>query len=177
MRTPLPALVFATTLLASSAPVAQACGDKLLVLGHGVKYNHFTPSYRPSIIAYVPDSVPQAAAVNDPQFQAELRKAGVNLRLVQQADVLTEALQSGKYDVILVDLQDAAMVDQQVKSAAVSTVVMPVVYKGADLNSAAAAPYRCVRKDPGKNGSCFSTIEKAIESKLKSDEKQRRVRN
>jgi hypothetical protein len=115
--------------------------------------------------------------VNDVQFHAELRKAGVKLSLVQQLDVLSDAVRSGKYDVILVDLQDAAMVDRQVTTASVNTVVMPVVYKGADLSSAAAAPYRCIRKEQGKNSSCFSTIEKAIESKLKRDEKQRRASN
>ena len=167
MRTRLPALILAATLLAFSSPFSHACGDKLLILGPGVKFGRIASSYHPSIIAYVPDSVSQSAAVNDVQFQAELRKAGVKLSLVRQPGVLAEAVQSGKYDVILVDLQDAAMVDRQVTTAAVSTVVMPVVYKGADLNSAAAAPYRCVRKEPGKNSSCFSTIAKAIESKLK----------
>jgi hypothetical protein len=94
--------------------------------------------------------------------------------LVQEVAGLEEAVPSGKYEVILVDTQDAAMVESQVTIAGVNTVVMPVVYKGTELKS--AAPYICVRK-PGKNSSCFSTIEKAIESKLKRDEHQRRAGN
>jgi hypothetical protein len=54
---------------------------------------------------------------------------------------------------------------------------MPVVYEGTELKTAAATQFRCVRKTSGKNNSCFSTIDKAIESKLKRDELQRRASN
>jgi hypothetical protein len=177
MRKFLPALLLTGTFLACSVRLASACGDKVLVLGAGVKFGNIASPHHALIIVYVPDSVPQSAAVNDPQFQAALRKAGVKLRLVQQEDVLSEAVQSGKYDIILVDLQDAALLDKQVTAADVNTVVMPVVYKGAELNSAAAAPapYLCVRKASDKNSSFFSTIDKAIELKLKRDEQQRRA--
>jgi len=175
MRKLFSVLLLTAACLACSALVASACGDKLLVLGPGVKFGKIGPSYHALIIAYVPESLPESAAVNDPQFQAALRKAGVKLRLVQQEDVLVEAVQSGKSDIVLVDLQDAAMVDQTITAADVNTVVMPVVYKGAELESAATTPYRCVRKASDKNGGCFSTIGKAIESKLKRDEQQRRA--
>jgi hypothetical protein len=175
MRKFLPALLLTGTFLACSVLLASACGDKLLVLGAGAKFGNHTSPHHALIIVYVPDSVPQSAAVNDPQFQAALRKAGVKLHLVQQEDVLAEAVQSGRYDIILADLQDAAQLDKQVTAADVNTVVMPVVYKGAELNSAAATPYVCVRKTSDKNNSCFSTIDKAIQLKLKRDEKQRRA--
>jgi hypothetical protein len=175
MRKLLLALFLTATFLAWSALLASACGDKILVLGPGVKFGNIGSSHHALIIAYVPESLPQSVAVNDPQFQAALRKAGVKLHLVQQEDVLAEAVQSGKYDIILVDLQDAAMVDKQVTTADVNTVVMPVLYKGAELKSAAATPYRCIRNSLDKKSNCFSTIEKAIELKLKRDEQQRRA--
>src|ERR1700730_5242749 len=132
MRKLLLTLSLIATFLACSALLASACGDKLLLLGRGVRFGNLGSSYHPLIIAYVPESLPESAAVNDPQFQAALRKAGVKLRLVQQEDVLVEAVQSGKYDIVLVDLQDAAMVDQKITAADMNTVVMPVVYKGAE---------------------------------------------
>jgi hypothetical protein len=175
MRKLLPAVLLVATFLSCTALLAGACGDKLLVLAPGVKFGNITSSYHASIIAYVPDSVPQSAAVNDPHFQVALQKAGHKLLLVHQADVLAQASKSGKYDIILVDLQDEAMVDQQVTTAAVNTVVMPVVYDGAELKKAVATQFRCVRKPSGKNNACFSTIDKAIESKLKRDELVRRA--
>jgi len=164
-------------LLACSTPFASACGDKLLVLGRGVKFGNIASSYHASIIAYISESVPQSAAVNDVRFQAALQKAGHKLRLVQQADVLAQAVQSGKYDIILVDVQDTAVAEKQVTLAGVNTVVMPVVYDNPELKTAAVTQFRCVRKMSGKNNSCFSTIDKAIESKLKRDELQRRASN
>jgi hypothetical protein len=175
MRMFLRAVLFVATFLPCAPPFAGACGDKLLVLGRGVKFGSINSSYHASIIAYVPDSVAQSAAVNDPHFQVALQKAGHKLLLVHQADVLAEASKSGKYDIILVDPQDEAMVDKQVTTAAVNMVVMPVVYDGADLKTAVATQFRCIRKTSGKNNACFSTIDKAIESRLKRDELLRRA--
>ena len=77
MRKLLASFLLITTLLVCTAPLASACGDKVLVLGRGVKFGNIASSYHASIIAFVPDSVPQSAAVNDPRFQAALQKAGV----------------------------------------------------------------------------------------------------
>ena len=92
MRTFLRAVLFAATFLPCAPPFAGACGDKLLVLGRGVKFGNINSSYHASIIAYVPDSVPQSAAVNDPHFQVALQKAGHKLLLVHQADVLADRI-------------------------------------------------------------------------------------
>jgi len=73
------------TFLPCAPPFAGACGDKLLVLGRGVKFGSINSSYHASIIAYVPDSVAQSAAVNDPHFQVALQKAGHKLLLVHQS--------------------------------------------------------------------------------------------
>ena len=170
------ALLYTATFLACyPPPFASACGDKLLMLGRGVKFGSISSSYHASIIAYIPESVLQSAAINDAQFQQTVRKAGHRLRLVRQVDALAEAVQSGAYDIILVDLQDSALVDKQVTTAAVNAVVMPVVYDNAETKSATTDRLRCIRKATGKNGSCFSTIDKAIELKLKRDEQQRRA--
>ena len=110
MRKLLLALLYAATFLTCYLPpFASACGDKLLMLGRGVKFGSISSSYHGSIIAYVPESVLQSAAINDAQFQQTVRKAGHRLRLVRQVDALAEAVQSGSYDIILVDPQDAAV--------------------------------------------------------------------
>jgi hypothetical protein len=168
---------FVAGLLICFNAIATACGDKLLVLGRGVKFGNLGSAYHASIIAYVPESVSQSAPVKDLRFQADLQKAGHIMSLVEQEDVLTAAVQSGKYDIILVDMRNVGMVSKQVTNAAVHTVVIPVVYEGAEMKSNAPAEYVCVRKPAsGKNNSCLSTINKAFESKLKRDEQQRRAK-
>lgn len=173
LRKLLPAFLFVITL---ASPVAEACGDKLLVLGRGVKFGDIASSYRGAIIIYIPESLSRSAAINDPQFRVALQKAGYKLRLVQQANLLTEDVQSGKYDIVLADVQDAAMVQKQVTAAGLSTVVMPVLYEGTEVKPEAVTPFLCVRKMSGNN-SCFSTIAKVVESKLKRAELQRRAGN
>ncbi len=161
----------------SSAILAGACGDKLLFLGHGVDFATFAGHHKASVIAYVPATLPQSAAISDPEFHTALRKAGHKLRLVQEKDVLTEAVQSGRYDLVLVDDQDAPAVEQQVTAAAVNTIVMPVVYEGAaQSNPPGGAHLDCVRKVSGKNRDCSSAIDKALKSKLKRDEQASKAR-
>jgi len=70
MRKLLLALLYAATFLTCYLPpFASACGDKLLMLGRGVKFGSISSSYHGSIIAYVPESVLQSAAINDAQFK------------------------------------------------------------------------------------------------------------
>ena len=163
----------------SVAEFAGACGDKLLVLGRGVKFGDIASSRHASIVLFVPESVPQSAAVNDPQFQGSLRKVGHRLRLVKQADDLDRAVQSGGYDIILVDMQDVMLVDKQITDSALTPSLCPWSTTGTPwgTTSAGVAQFRCVHKRTGKNPNCFSSIDKAIESKLKRDELQRRARN
>ena len=52
---------------------------------------------------------------------------------------------------------------------------MPVAYDEAEAKTATTDRFRCVRKATGKNGGCLSTIDKAIELKIKRDELQRRA--
>jgi hypothetical protein len=174
MRRIVPALLPAAFILLFSI-FASACGDKLLVLGRGLDFDNLTARHKASILAYVPATLPPSAAVSDTQFHAALKKAGHKLRLIQDAGILAEDVRSGRYDLILVDFQDAPTVEKQVTAAAVNAVVMPVVYDGAELKTADLGHFSCVRKSSGKNRACFSTIDKAIEAKLKRDEVQHRT--
>jgi hypothetical protein len=151
---------------------AFACGDKLLVLGRGMKFDTINGSLKGSIILYMPADLSPTAAVNDAQFHAGLKKAGHKLFVAPDMHVLAEAVRSGKYDLILADVRDAGVAEDQVSATNFNTVVMPVVYEGVKLEGAAAR-YGCIRKSPSNNRSCFSTIEKALESKFKRDQQQR----
>src|SRR5207302_10889337 len=146
MRKLLLALLYAATFLTCYLPpFASACGDKLLMLGRGVKFGSISSSYHGSIIAYVPESVLQSAAINDAQFQQTVRKAGHRLRLVRQVDALAEAVQSGSYDIILVDPQDAALVNNHDTTAAANSDVMTVAYNEEEANTETTNKYRCVQ--------------------------------
>jgi hypothetical protein len=175
MRRVLLASISLASLILLSATPLLACGDKILVLSRAARFGDFSARHRASILAYVPATMPASAAVNDPQFHAALKKAGHKLRLIDAPTLLAEAVRSGKYDLILTDLQDAYAVEQQAEAALVTTVVIPVVYEGADIDPATASHFGCVRKASNNNRTCLSTIDKAVELKLKRDKEMRRV--
>ena len=165
------ALVSLVLLLCASA---SACGDKLLVLGRGMKFDNINGSLKGAIILYMPADLATTAAVNDAQFHAGLKKAGHTLFVAPDMHVLAEAIRSGKYDLVLTDVRDAGVAEDQVSATTFNTVVMPVVYEGTKLQGAAAR-YGCIRKSASNNRTCFSTIEKALESKFKRDHQQQRA--
>ena len=166
-------LVSIALLLCSSA---FACGDKLLVLGRGLKFDSLNGNLKGAIILYMPADLAPTAAVNDPQFHAGLKKAGHKLFVAPDMHVLAEAVRSGKYDLVLTDVRDAGVAEDQTSATNFNTIVMPVVYEGAKLEGAAATRYGCIRKSPSNNRTCLSTIEKALESKFKRDQQQRASR-
>jgi len=169
-------LSIAVLFLTCSPPFMSACGDKLLVLGRGVKFGNIASSYHASIIAYIPEAQTQSA-VNDAKFQVSLQKAGHKLQVIHEEGALAAAVQSDKCDIVLADPYDAELVERQIAIAGVNTVVLPVIYDTPQLKAAAITQLRCVRKLSGKNNTCFSTIDKAIELKLKRDELRRRAGN
>jgi hypothetical protein len=158
-----------------SAALAFSCGDKVLLFARGINFSNVATRHKGSVIVYTPSALSPAAAVSDIHFQTALKKAGYKLAKVQDTSVLADATRSNRYDVVLVDPQDVAAVNQQMSIASVNTIVIPV-FDGEAERSAGPGHSGCIRKQD-KNKSCFADIDRAIESKLKLDEQQRRVVN
>ncbi len=152
------------TALFLSGMSASACGDKLLVLGRGVRFQNDTQPA--SILIYLRSGSPASAAVGDPKFQSTLRDAGHKLRAVGSRQEVDEALKTGRYDILLVDVADAPALEQTAHSATSKPVLLPVVYNGTKAEAAAAEKhYRCVLKAPGRTGHYLAAIDKAMELK------------
>jgi hypothetical protein len=147
---------------------AGACGDKLLITGRGVRFQGGLAMRPASVLAYVHPGVRSSAAMNDPAFQAALKKAGHKLSIVENEQELREALNSGKYDLLLVDVSDASTFGDFARTVPVSLVVLPVVFEGTKVEiREAEKQYQCVMKAPSKGGGYLSAIEKAMELKVK----------
>ncbi len=147
--------------------LAWSCGDKLLVLGRGVRFLFDTPSRPASILLYLHPSSPAFAAIGDRKFQSALRDAGHKVEAVGSREELGQALRNGKYDIVLTDAADAAALDQAAQAASSAPVVLPAVYNGTKAEAAAAEKrYGCVLKMPGRTGHYLAMIDKAMELKL-----------
>lgn len=157
-----------TALLAG--PVARACGDKLLVLGRGVRFQAYTAVHPASILMFVRMPAKVGSPIADPQLQPALIKAGHKLRVAEDRERLEQELRSGVFDLVLSELEDAAAVEGQVQAAHSGALVVPVVYSGTKAEvEAAKKQYRCALKSPSGSSHYLAAIDAAMEVKAKRD--------
>lgn len=150
---------------------AEACGDKLLVLGRGIRFQLGFAAEPATILLYRQPGSPGLAGLSDPKLQSALREAGHKLYSAESREELEQSLQEGTYDVVLADLADAPGVEQVVQSTGAKAVVLPLVYQGtkAEANQA-KKQYSAVLKAPGRTGHYCDSVDKAM--KLKSKREQ-----
>src|SRR2546427_4119129 len=137
----LPAVVVLGIVLLNIAP-ADACGDKALRIGRGIRFQR--PSHPVAVLIYFPSNTTRAT-----QLQSMLKKVGHKSYAAQGVDSLSEALRSGQYDLVFADLAEAATLEKQIGISAAKPVLVPVVSKGTKAEaSAAQKQYRFVVKNP-----------------------------
>ncbi len=157
-----------TTALLLGGILAWTCGDKLLVLGRGVRFQGDTRSQPASILLYLHAGSPASAEVGDRKFQSALRDAGHKLQVVGNREEFDQTLKTGKFDIVLADFADAASLEQVAQAAPSKPVVLPVVSNATKAEAAAAEKrYGCVLKMPGRTGHYLAMIDKAMELKAK----------
>ena len=167
--------VFLFSVVLSSSQPAHGCGDKLLVLGRSLRFQTISGTRPAGILAYARPGTHSAEAITDPKFQSAFKKAGYQFRVVRDAEEVDVALRSGKYDLVLADIEDVAAVEAAIQSNSGTPVLLPVLYEPTkpDL-TAAERRYRYVLKVQHKGGTNLSVIERALETKLEAEAKLKR---
>src|SRR6266404_6829407 len=107
---------------------ANGCGDKLLVLGRGIRLEALLGNRPAKILAYQHTGTHGAELIADPEFQSALKSAGYQLRVVRDIEELEVALRLGKYDLLVTDIADASAVGPAVPSAAGAPALVPILY-------------------------------------------------
>lgn len=113
-------------LAAAIPPAAQACGDKLTVLGGGIPFDRVHSSHRQgSLILYLsPDS--RLAATNaDARLDKTLTRNGHQVRVVRTGAELKQALAEGRADFVLADWSEAPQLQPDLIAG---VLVVPVIY-------------------------------------------------
>lgn len=140
---------------------ANACGDKALRIGRGIRFQR--TSHPASVLIYIPSNSPRAT-----QLQSMLKKMGHKSAAVQGADRLSEALRSGQYDLVFADLAEAASLEKQIESSPSKPVLVPVVSKGTKAEvTAAQKQYKYFVKDPHSADRYLDAIEQAMRSRVR----------
>ena len=150
--------------------VARACGDKLIVLGHGVRFESIAESRYPgTIVLYLnPQSrLPQA----DEQFHlaAVLELAGHTVVEVESRAGLDRALLDEHPDVVVADLVDVRTLRAELPADSAAPILMPVLYKPSEAELAEAqAQVSCLGKAAkGKRRQLLRTVEDLLERRAK----------
>lgn len=163
---PVGIVVFVALIAGSDALIA--CGDKLLPLGRGIRFQSGYTSAPASILVYAPEGSPSATAFGETRLESALTEAGHQIHVVATSQGLEDALRTGQVDIVLVDVRDVAPVEAQIRSASSRPVLLPVVYQGTkDDYKRAEQQYRVALKAPGRAGHFCSIVDKAMEMKVK----------
>ena len=178
MRQLLLFVMIASASLVQSVPI-HACGEKLLVLGRGIRFQSRHTPRAASVLLYLPQSV-SGRPLSDPNLESALREAGHSVRAVTTNADLQSALQSGTYDVVLANVTDAVDLERAQTVAKRNAVVLPAVYlvaptqpEAAQQTKAdrvqAAKEFSVVVEVPGRPGHYCAAVDKAMELKLKRE--------
>jgi hypothetical protein len=160
-----------------SIPPADACGDKSLRIGAGIRFRR--TMHPAKVLIYVPNSTPDNATTRALCFQpltAKLRDLLTDKhhtpQTVRSATVLAELLSSGKYDVVLTDLSEAGAVQNQIDNAPSKPLVVAVASSDTSKQAraevdAAKKQYRYIVTNPNRADQYLDAIEEAMKSRMK----------
>src|ERR1041384_3178784 len=120
-------IIFAFLALTATSTLSEACGDKFLVIGRGIRYERIHAADHPgSILLYATGNSDDAKAGAD--LEKALRKAGHKIQTVNNTATLDATLKSGKFDLVLMNLADASLLEQQVVDSPSKPAVVPIIY-------------------------------------------------
>jgi hypothetical protein len=161
MLKPCVALALTITLIASSVDVL-ACGDKFLVPGRGVRYGGRAPVRQAAtILMFVRPGSTLDSRLTATHAAAKLRSVGYRLMLVATETAFAAAARSGAWDVVLVDLADAASIPRPVVAPA--PAVLPVTYDAPkSIIDAAKRQYRRVLTSPRKSQAFVDAVDAVV---------------
>jgi hypothetical protein len=185
MRRLVVSLTVALTVLAQGVGRLEACGDKLLVLGRGIRFQSRHTPRAASVLLYLPSTLP-GQSLSDPDLESALREAGHTVHAVTTSEDLESALRGGSYDVVLANISNAQDVEQAERTTpGGAAAVLPAVYLVAPADqrrtkqqrkgdeARAAKDFGVVIEVPSRPGYYCAAVDKAMELKLRREQAAR----
>ena len=180
MRRILVLIAVAAGALSQSAVPLRACGDKLLMLGRGIRFQSKHTPRAASVLLYLPESA-TGQALTDPKLESALREAGHAVRAVTSPADLESALSAGTFDVVLANVTHAPELERAQAVVVHNSVVLPAIYlvaPGAQVISKqqskadrdkASKDFAVIVQVPGRPGHYCHAVDEAMELKLKRE--------
>jgi hypothetical protein len=173
MRVFLPILIVALTVVGLASQATQACGDKFLLVGRGVKFQRaYAAIYPASIIIFAQPQRSAAKAIRDPRLQADLKQAGHRIVLVESEEALARALERDKVDLVLTDAADADRTSRQGAASPSRPTVLPVMYEPTKEEAKEVeSRYQCRLKSSDRADRYLLTIDDAMKARAAQKKK------
>jgi hypothetical protein len=153
----------------------QACGDKFLLVGRGVKFRQaYAAIYPASIVIYAHTQQQTVAkAILDPKLQFGLKAAGHRLTIAEDDRALTRVLESDRVDLVLTDAADADRIARQAVAAPTHPNVLPVMFEPTKEEARAVeARYNCRLTSGDRPDKYLSTIDDAMKVRVAERKKK-----
>ena len=107
----------------------DACGDKLLLVGRGLRFQRAYASLNPGhVLVYARAALGPNAAIRSTELHRALRQAGHSVSVIEDAGLLEQALLSTRVDVVLADVNEAHHVASLAAASATPPEVLFVAY-------------------------------------------------
>jgi hypothetical protein len=182
-RSLLVSIVIVIALVIHDPALLQACGEKLLLLGRGIRFQSRHSPRPAAVLLYLPQSA-AGQPLTDPNLESALKEAGHEVRAATTGADLESALRSGSYDVVLANVTDAPELERAQAVTAANAVVLPAVYLVTPSPQAkqqiktdrdsASKTFGVMVVVPGRPGHYCAAVDKAMELKLKRERAARR---
>jgi hypothetical protein len=174
--------VIATVVSQGAVPL-HACGDKLMMLGRGIRFQSKHTPRAAAVLLYLPESA-TGQALTDPKLESALREAGHVVRAVTSPVDLETALRTSTFDVVLANVNHAPELERLQSAADRNAVVLPAIYLVAPASDGKqqskadrkrmAKEFAVIVEVPGRPGHYCHAVDQAMELKLKREKQGRR---
>jgi CheY-like chemotaxis protein len=173
MRAPVTILLALAAILLQDTSAAQACGDKFLLVGRGLRFQRaYAAIYPASIVVYAHPQRNATKAIGDPRLQANLKLAGHRVVLVENAEALARVLESDRVDLVLTDVADADRTSTQAAASPLKPAVLPVMYEPTgDEAKQIEARYQCRLKSSDRVDRYLGAIDDAMKVRMERKKK------
>jgi len=167
--------LLAGVLATAASGEVRACGDKLVIVGRGLRATRLQGApHRASILVFADPAGSLPAALEEGHLRSDLERAGHRLRTATSREEFDTALGTGTYDLVLADFKTAALLEPAAKASASKPTVLPTLFHPSDAELAAASSqYTCVVKSPGDVKDYMSVINAALAERAKQAPKKK----
>jgi hypothetical protein len=142
---------------------AGACGDKLVDISQGVKFQRALGLEPAAILLYVNAEAPKRSVK---RLRSSLTRVGHSVVLVDDWELAIEALEGEEYNVVIAELSELATMELMVTGGTSPPLLLPFVFEGTDAElEEARKDYPYVLSVPGRDNEQILTVTDAIKAR------------